>query len=44
MFGSFVATRKSKEDLQPDLRKVAREISLKTQVYVTPEELNGYVE
>lgn len=44
MFGSFVATRKSKEDLQPDLRKVAREISLKTQVYVTPEELKEITE
>lgn len=39
MFGGFVATHKSKEDLRPDLREVAREISLKTQVYVTPEEL-----
>lgn len=44
MFGGFVATHKSKEDLRPDLREVAREISLKTQVYVTPAELKEITE
>ena len=44
MFGGFVATHKSKEDLRPDLREVAREISLKTQVYVTPTELHEITE
>ena len=44
MFGGFVATHKSKEDLRPNLREVAREISLKTQVYVTPAELKEITE
>lgn len=43
MFGGIGASYKPKADLQPDLREVAREISLKTQVYVTPDELQEIV-
>ena len=39
MFRNFGTSYKPEEELKPNLREVAREISLKTQVYVTPEEL-----